>query len=262
MVGDLFRSLDRLTRAVANPALRLLSLDLFDTLLLRETTPELIRLGGIARIQHQALERAGFRSPGATSLYRARLWCQKQLYDAAALVGNEVRHDEILRAMCYRCALDLAVLPELVRAEVAYEASHLRPNRLLLAWLVCVLEQPRAIPLRVVLVSDMYLAVPSIRSLLLALTPALVPCPLYVSAECQCSKRRGTLFPFVSAAEHVSPDHSLHIGDHPLADGVQAERSGWRAETLPRDFWWRKIHHVRDRWARRTLARRGWLYTS
>ena len=261
MIEGRVRSFDRLTRTVANPALRLLSLDLFDTLLLRDTTPELIRFNGISRAQHQALERAGFRAPGITALYRARLWCQKQLYDAAALGGSEVRHDEILRAMCCWCDLDPVSLPELVRAEVTYEAGQLRPNRLLLAWLARLLEQPRAIPLRVVLVSDMYLAVSSIRFLLSVLTPALMHCPLYVSAECQCSKRQGTLFPFVNAAEHIPPDHSLHIGDHPLADGLQAERAGWSTALLPRGFWWQTIHHVRNRRARRMLARRGWLYT-
>jgi FMN phosphatase YigB (HAD superfamily) len=248
---------DRLTAAVSDPAVELVSLDVFDTLLLRDTEPELARFGGIARVQDAALRRAGFPSPGPGPLYRARLQVHKQAYDAAAATGGEARHDDILRRLCRHCALDEALVPELVRAEVAYEAGRLVANRPLLAWLGRL--APR---LRLVLVSDMYLATADLRHLLAAVTPELSALPLYVSAELQRTKRQGGLFPFLAAAERVAPTAILHIGDHPLADVVQPVRAGYRAVHLPRSLPWRVLHRLRERLVRRRLKRLGWLHDS
>ena len=248
----LYRSLHSLV--TSDPEIRLISLDVFDTVLLRETEPELARFGGIARAQHHALQRAGWPSPGGEGLYRARLWAHKRAYDEAAERGGEARHQEILRGVCRFCQLDPGTIPLLTQAEVAWEAAHLVANRRLLAWLNT-LTPPRP----VILVSDMYLATEDVRHLLTEITPALASLSLYVSAAFQQTKRRGELFATVAAAERVAPGSILHLGDHPLADGVQPIRAGWRAMVVQRNPLWRGLHSLRHRWVRRRLARSGWL---
>ncbi len=244
----------RLRIAAADPAIQVISLDVFDTLLLRDTEPELARFDALAKAQNLALSQAGFAAPGRERLYRARLWAHKQVCDAAARAGGEARHDDILREVCRRCDLDAAAVPTLARAEVAWESRRLAPNRPLLAWLE---RLPRR---RLVLTSDMYLATGHVRELVSAIVPGLAAVPLYVSAEYQQTKRHGGLFAILAAAEGVAPAAILHIGDHPLADGVQAMRAGCRAVHLPRSRPWRWLHRLRDRWVRRKLKRWGWLY--
>ena len=178
-----------------------LSLDVFDTVLLRATRPELLRFRDIAARQDAALRDAGLASPGTETLYRARLVAHKAAYDRIRRVETgEVRHAEILTEVAAVVGLDTGTLPLLAAAEMETELAALRPNRDLLARVA-----RRAVATRLVLVSDMYLSAADIRRLLERHAPALVSLPLYVSSQAGRSKRRGDLYPFVASSESTAP---------------------------------------------------------
>ncbi len=228
-----------------------LSLDVFDTVLLRATRPELLRFRDIAARQDAALRDAGLASPGTETLYRARLVAHKAAYDRVRCVDTgEVRHAEILTEVAAAVGLEIGTLPLLAEAEAEAEIGALRPNRALLARVA-----RRAATTRLILVSDMYLSAADIRRLLERHAPALVNLPLYVSSEAGRSKRRGDLYPFVAACESMAPGAILHAGDHPIHDVGTARAAGFRTLHLPRPALWRLVNRLRDRAVQRTLAR-------
>lgn len=245
----------RVVAAILGAECPVVSFDLFDTLLLRGTRPELQRFGDFARAQHGALMAAGLASPGAEALYRGRLRAHKAAYDRVrhAAVG-EARHADILAELCRLCALPPDGAAILAEAELECERRVLRPNRPLLA----VLRQVRA-RRRVVIASDMYLSAAQIGRLIGWIAPDLAGVPLHVSSDAGASKRRGDLFAAVAAAESVTPAALLHVGDDAVHDVAQARAAGCQALHLPRSAPWRAVQAARAAWVRRGLARRGWL---
>lgn len=245
----------RVLAAIHQADCPVVSFDLFDTLLLRGTRPELQRFGDFARAQHRALLSAGLNSPGAEALHRARLRTQKAAYDRVRrATAGEVRHADMLADICRSCGLPPEAAAILAAAELECERRALRPHRALLA----VLPRLRARH-RVVITSDMYLSAAQIGRLIAWIAPELADIPLHVSSDMGASKRRGDLFAAVAAAESVPPAALLHVGDDPVHDVAQALAAGCRALHLPRPLPWRAAHAARAAWVRRGLARRGWL---
>lgn len=249
--GNDIRHLERLW---ASPDIRLISVDLYDTLLLRRCRPEFIRFHDIAQDQHAALCGTKLCSPGVDSLYRARLRAHKECYDQARAQGGEARHDQILAGACALAGLPATAIAVLAEAEIAYESMAVRRHRRLTAALT---ELRRHKP--VVLTSDMYLPGSAIRRILAAATPSLADLPLFVSADVGLTKRYGELFHHMAAAMGVAPAGILHLGDHPVSDVERARQTGLNAAWLPRPWWWRTVLHWRERRIRRRLSRAGML---
>ncbi len=245
----------RLKALLATPSVRVVSVDIFDTLLLRGTRPELQRFGDVAAVQAAALREAGLAAPDASALYRARLQAHKRAYDAVRAAGRgEVTLAAVLEAVCRICDLPPEAVPVMARTEVACEKRALRLNRALAA----LLSAPPS-PRRIVFASDMYLPGGAVRELVTHAAPAFAGHAIYVSADWGATKRRGDLYARIAAAEGVPPEAILHIGDNRLADVESALAAGVRAWHLPRRALWRAVHHARDRAVRRRLRRRGWL---
>lgn len=246
--------LKALERRMLSPAIALVSVDVYDTILLRRCRPELLRFHDIARQQHHALTAEGVDSPGAERLYRARLIAHKQAYDRARACGGEPRLYHILEAVASLAGLPADAVPLLAQAEAHYEADAVRPHR----GIVRLLERVRGHK-PVVLTSDMYLPAETLRRILAKATPELADLTLFVSAEIGATKRDGTLFQHVARATGIAPGGILHVGDHPHSDVKRAREAGLAALWLPRPWWWRITLRLRDRLLRRRLARRGWL---
>ncbi|AVM76367.1 HAD hydrolase-like protein [Magnetospirillum gryphiswaldense] len=229
-----------------------LSLDVFDTLVLRPSRPEILRFGAIAGHQHRALVEAGWQSPGVSALWRSRLRCHKAAYDQRRVGGPEPRHHDILIAMCPPLALPMAAVEVLAAAEVAYETAIARPNRRLLRLL-------DNIDLPMVLTSDMYLPAAALARIVAAACPRLAGAPVVVSAEHGTSKRAGPLFDIAVARLGLTPDRVVHVGDDPLADVTRARERGLTALHWPRPLPWRLAHRAKDRLARAVMRRMGWI---
>lgn len=245
----------RILAAIQDADCPVVSFDLFDTLLLRGTRPELQRFGDFARAQHGALIAAGLTSPGVEALYRGRLRAHRAAYDRVRQADTgEVTHAAILADICRWCDLPPEAAALLADSELECERRVLRPNRPLLAVLAQL--RPRH---RVVITSDMYLSTAQIGRLIAWVAPDLAGVPLHVSSDAGASKRRGDLFARVAESEAVAPAALLHMGDDPVNDVARARAAGCRALHLPRAVSWRAAQAARAAWVRWRLARRGWL---
>ena len=235
--------------------IRLVSVDLYDTLLLRGTRPELVRFRDIAAQWHKAL---GSGSPGVEALYQCRLSEHKAAYDRVESLGGhgEVRYEAVLGKITECLGLPAAVVPILAAAEIAYEKTVVGVNASLVALL---LRLRREKP--VVFLSDMYLSGNALTGIMAALVPELADLPLFVSSDLGLTKRHGTVFPHFVSTCSLMPQDVLHVGDNPISDFSRARAAGLNAMLLPRGLMWRIVHGVRRRRARRklmqTILRKG-----
>jgi len=226
----------------------MVSVDLFDTLLLRGTRPELMRFRDVAAWWHQALVAHGLGSPGAEALCRCRLSAHKAAFDRIGSRG-EVRHGVILEDIADRLRLADAAVPILAAAEIAYETAAVTVNTRLAALLIRLgREKP------VVFTSDMYLPGHALAGILAALVPDLAGLPLFVSSDLGLTKRHGTLFPHLAAVSSLAPQDILHVGDNPVSDLVRPRAAGLEAMLLPRSLGWRLLHGLRHRWVRKRIS--------
>lgn len=238
-----------LSRAIAAAPTALLSVDLFDTLLLRRTRPEFVRFEDCANAQHAAL---GPLSPGADALLAARLKRTRQAYAAARAVpgGGEVRFDLVLAQLCGDFALPLSWVETLRQVELDYELGQLDAN------------QPLALALAQtglpwVVTSDTPLRAQDLAFLLSRKLAGAQPGKIYSSAELGRTKRAGGLFDLLCHDQKIEPGLVLHLGDNDHADVAMARRHGLRALRLPRPLWWRCVHAGRAKVIRRRLRRQG-----
>ncbi|MFN8722306.1 MAG: HAD-IA family hydrolase [Rhodospirillales bacterium] len=244
--------LARLAHLADDPGVLAISVDLYDTLLLRRCRPELWRFADVARAQDAALVRAGLASPGAAALYRARLRVHKACHDRVRDGPGEVRQADVAAGVAAALGLTGAAAGVLAAAETDHETTAVRPDRALAALLV---RLARDRP--VVLTSDMYLPAAAVRRVLATAVPDLAGLPLFVSGEIGLTKRHGHLFGHVAAALDLPPAAILHVGDNPLADVRRAREAGFRALWWPRPWWWRRALAAQDRLVRWRLRRAG-----
>jgi predicted HAD superfamily hydrolase len=207
------------------------SVDLFDTVLLRDHRCERRRMLLMARQAAQALRQAG--SPVAVeALYRSRLDAQRMAYRALELARpqGDVQLGRILELQVSILGLDAAAAGILTAAELAFEAASLRPNRKLLRLLAALRADGR----RIIAISEIYLPHQGLCELLDRVAPGHPIDAVYCSAEFNLTKRSAALFGAVLELEGVSADRVLHLGDDRRADLEMARRAGLRSQWLPR----------------------------
>lgn len=247
MAGHPWESLQRVDPAV-------ISVDIFDTLLLRGLRPELSRFAAIARNQRRALAGAGV-AVDDQALYRERLAAGLRAYDRArggkGLV--EARFEGIMEDVCRALALPQEVLNILREVELDYESRAVRMNHDLAGRLAAAQAEGR----RLVLTSDMYLSSVDIADLLRRVGSSLRPDGIYISSDRQRTKRSGTLFDLLVAEEGVQPGRILHLGDHPHSDVAVPAARGLRVGHLPRGRMWRAVGWAARSVVRADLRRRG-----
>ncbi len=210
-----------------------LSLDVFDTLLLRNDKSEIRRFHEIAERSRLLLATSGEAGTLTTNdLLAARLLATQASY-RASMARNGCReghlHD-IYRTLCRLLSLDCRYARLFVRLEIDYESENVSLNDCLDE---CVREF-RDQGGRVILVSDMYMTARMITELLERLgAPLEVYGTVFSSADVTFSKRSGKIYKFIEAELGSSADVFLHIGDDAEADFYQARRQGWDALHLP-----------------------------
>jgi FMN phosphatase YigB (HAD superfamily) len=209
----------------------LVSVDLFDTLLLRDHCCERRRFLKMARAAGPALERAGWRVP-VQALYRSRLDAHRLAY--RALEWGRPHGDVPLARIHHLQTTVLGLPPEaaevLKAVELAFEAASLHPNRRLLRRLAALSARGK----RVIAISDMYLPRELLCELLDRVAPGHPIDAVYCSAELNLTKRSARLFGAVLEREGVSADRVLHLGDDRRADLEMARSAGLQSRWLPR----------------------------
>ena len=232
-------------------AIRVVSLDVFDTLLLRQTESELYRFVQVSRRQCRWLSSQTQNALTPTDFLKAQLRACEISYRSEDASGfrPEPHFKDILRLKVEHLQLDPATMPHLWDIELEYEKTIVRPNRKL----VELAKEAKGVGKIIIFASDMYLPSTDIRALIAALAP---DCPLdrgYSSADVGLGKSSGKLFEHICADLKIAPAAMLHIGDNRISDYDRPLHMGIKAVHLPRSRVW----HM-SRYARRKLYGR-WL---
>jgi len=209
-----------------------LSLDVFDTLLLRDGSSELTRFHEIAaRMAAIAGARLG-RSVRPVDALLARHLGTRATYRASRPVQGcrEGSLIELHRTASRLIAGHADLAEAFVAAELDLEETRLAPNPALVA---CI-DRVRAAGGQVVLVTDMYMHAEHVADLLErhGIGPERYD-GLFSSADHRVSKAGGLIFPLVEAALGRGPEAFLHAGDSLQGDFAAPIRRGWAAQHLP-----------------------------
>lgn len=241
-----WRRLARTTAASLPAGIRLVSVDVFDTLVFRRVDAHQV-VEAVASELGRRLRALGI-APRLPPMQARLDEFAARAADRAAVGGDfAATLQEVLPGWIERVAGGFETPPEfaaeLEAFEITTEARWARANEPLLGWLRTVVA-PRC---RLVYCSDMYLPGTGIAQILEAVGAADLFARGYVSSDHGGLKETGRLFATLLAEEGITADRILHIGDQPTADGSQPRRAGLHAWV------------VRDRRAaaRRRRARRA-----
>jgi FMN phosphatase YigB (HAD superfamily) len=211
----------------------ILSLDVFDTVLLRDCSSELTRffeIGGLlAAIVNDQTAKPPIRDVDA---FAARYLATKASYRASDAVEGcrEGALDEIHVTTSRLLTGDSALAARFIDAELDYEAKRLTRNETLLD----LARSYRALGARLILVSDTYMRREDIEALLVragidvALFDSIVS-----SADTKVSKGSGKVFALIEDYMKSPSAAFLHVGDDLRGDFRRPKERGWQALHLP-----------------------------
>lgn len=245
--------MSRVARArVVDPRTRVVTFDVFDTVLLRNTKPERWRFLEAAREVSGELRRHDI-AVSSKEIFHARVLCHHIAYRVAPM--NRYQREGSFRDVCALMARALGIESAdgarlIEEAELRYEAENLRPNHKLIELLTAARQQGK----RVFFLSDMYLSEAQIRFLLQRKAPALEFDGGYASSEFSLSKHAGGLFDVFCEREGIAPHELVHIGDNAHSDVAVPRSKGWSAVHVPRSRGFDLIRAARTRYAAWRLA--------
>ncbi len=221
---------DRLDQMLPEPGM-ILSLDVFDTLLLRDNSAEVTRFMAIGAAMAAIVCDAGVEvSPDEAFLARYRGTVASYRTTRAVNGCREGSLREIHRVASRLLFGDDSLAGAFIKAELAAEAQCLTLNPALLHYLTGF----KARGGRVALVSDMYMHRGQIRDLLAQVGMDLGLVDLLISsADTKVTKASGGIFPLVEKALDAGPGQFLHLGDSFRGDVRMPRQRGWVAQFLP-----------------------------
>ena len=221
--------IEAMDRMISAHRIALLSIDVFDTALLRSPGSELGRFWSLSKRFHMALLK-GPAGPDVTAedVLLARITAMRAAYamQRHSIDGRDPRLDDIARTVC--ALLNRPDLTGLyLQTELDCEIRDVSLNPL-------IPEIRKRFPsLRIVFLSDMYIDSRRIGRILKAKLPSASLPVIFSSADGQGSKSAGGLFDHVARLSGVKPGNALHIGDNLEHDYRGAKRRGWHALYLP-----------------------------
>lgn len=233
-------SLSEIRRQLDGKSMHTLSLDIFDTLLLRQLVPEHLRFLHMAQaIRRRLLDHGQERS--VREVFHARLHAAMLDYRVAPITDGqrEGRHDRIVSLQLHALDLPDKLSPLFVTIEIEYEIGAVSPNRTIVELAAHAKRRNK----RVILVSDMYLRTPTINAILHAHDLHHLADAVYVSADVGMTKHQGGMFRHIAAKEGLPANGYIHVGDNRAADFLTATRAGWFAAWHPRPLLWRALNH-------------------
>jgi hypothetical protein len=219
---------------VLKKGVRLVAVDVFDTVLVRSPVSELRRFWEFARAQLPFLPGAGETDGRILDILGARLAAARAAYRTGPRIGwsREGRFVDILRSTAEGVGVPASeeLLGQLAEAELGLEADRFTSANGSLWDILLDLDQQG---IEVVLMSDMYLHAVNIRRLLDMHGLGLRNLHVFTSADVVHNKRTGSVFPWLAERFGVEPAECLHIGDNPKSDFEKPIFAGWSARLLP-----------------------------
>lgn len=216
-----------LARIIRNET-KVLSLDVFDTFLLRNNKPEAVRFYEIASVVRRTLD----LSRSTDDIFLARAYAMQMAYRTREPVLNcrEGHIEDIIKIQARFLGLDETRTAEFKSIELAYEARNLIPNYALAA--LCRAAVKHGI--KVILLSDMYLTSECIQNVCSDICGDVsYISDIHSSADHVISKRSGLIFDHLSRLYNMEPGQFMHIGDNLDSDVRAARRAGWKSEYFP-----------------------------
>ncbi len=214
---------NRVRNLVNQQLLKTLTVDIFDTILLREYWPAGLRYHDIA-LKHLPEFQAKI-SPLITApeIYSWRIHTQQELHKAGRPLRLDLWFDAMISMFCtkYNATLDdnqhLELLARLISTELEFEINNCKPNQRLIRQIATLKQLNPA--LKVYFVADSYFTAEQIKTL-------LDICQINIfdggicSSDLGATKRDGELYELLST--HLAADFdlmtNLHLGDQRLPD--------------------------------------------
>lgn len=221
---------DRLDRMLDGSGI--LSMDVFDTLILRDNSSEITRFYEIGGKMASLASRHAGRDITQVDAFVARHLGTKASYRASEKIRGcrEGSLSEIHATASRLLVRDDTLSSAFIEAELDYEAGRIEPN----PFLVDYAARHRARGGRVVLLTDMYMHADQVARLLQLLDiPLTAYDALISSADTKVSKASGGIFHNVQEKMQAAPSDFVHIGDSFRGDVAQPIRQGWQALHLP-----------------------------
>lgn len=210
--------------------IKVISTDVFDTLLLRQGGSEWSRIVEAERRFASALAGRGCII-SSDILVQARLQAQKLAFRALNVRGGggEARIADIIARQLRMLGLAHTWASERLDIELQVEKACLVPAEALGS----ILRRQRSGGTRIVAISDTTLPANTIGEFITAFHGADVVHRVYSSADEGKTKRHGELFSIVAASEAVSAAQMLHIGNDEMADHRVPSAMGIHACHVP-----------------------------
>lgn len=216
--------------------IKVLSLDVFDTYLLRNSKPEALRYLEMSELALEKLHQHYFanekiESLTAEDLCLARTLGMQNSYRTHPLVQQcgEGQIEEVVAMQRIMLGLDTEVDNLMIETEIEYEINNLKEN-LLLTKIAKRFKDNGGL---VILVSDMYLGENLITQIIDGVVDQPIHDHLFSSADLTISKRCGKIYPHIEEYLELKSSDFLHIGDSWFGDTHQAREAGWNALYLP-----------------------------
>ena len=205
--------------------LKVVSFDIFDTLLIRLLSPERVMQVAAQKLS-ELLDQPHLASP----FFKSRLEYKKKMDDLYPYGEAEWTVSQWLEALPEELGINFKNLTEIGRqAELEAEQLSLRLADDAGEALSFVKRQG----LRTIAISDMWLDTRWLKDLLYSF--GLCFDYVFSSGTLKASKRRGTIFPLVEKELDSDSKAFLHVGDNLKADWLRPRLAGWRSIWMPMD---------------------------
>lgn len=233
----------RLARRIEDSSVGILSVDCFDTLLLRNCKPDLERFSQLSK-RLSALPMCLEYGCDSKAIFQSRIHATEIAYRTAQITdgGREARHEDVLKIQLSWLGMGCSGIKEFRRVEAEFESEMVRPN----VALVSLCKDAVSMGKKLVIASDMYLDAEAIGHLLRAHRLDGIFSGIYVSSEHMATKRGGGLFRCIAETEGEALSSILHLGDMYRADYVMPKSLGMQAWWLPRHLAWRAASGFRS----------------
>lgn len=211
---------------------KVISVDVFDTLLWRDDSSEATRFYEIAALMANIANKNIARKVRQIDAFVARHLGVKVSYRASDRVSGarEGSLTEIHKVASRLMVGDLSLSEEFVCAEIDYEKEKLTRNEFLYDFI----KRMKCDGYRIAILSDMYMHQDQIELLLQHVGIIDADYDLILSsADTKVSKASGGIFPIAEKRLDCRPNEFLHLGDSYLGDFRRPLQRGWRAMHLP-----------------------------
>ncbi len=207
------------------------SFDIFDTILCRNTlTPK-----GIFAFMRQAIKRdPKYPITLRLNFFHIRVRAETEARKRLTAI-EEVTLEEIYRIIQSEYGLTDLAMRELMALELKLEIE----NTYGIDEMVFRVKQMLSSGEKVILISDMYLPLNTVRKMLQCVAPDLSDLPIYLSSQIGLRKSTGSLYRHILAQEAIRPSELRHVGDShefdfcvPTQLGITAEcfKESWLTE--------------------------------